>query len=67
MATITLQSDGTSSNDWVGPIDLTAYPGKDGNGIEFIYTLCANETEFRALTTPAAQYNDNRDDDYPSH
>lgn len=66
LATITLQSDGTSSNDWSGPIDLTAYPGKDGNGIEFIYTLCANETEFNALTTPAAQYQDDRDDDYPS-
>lgn len=67
LATITLQSDGTASSDWVGPIDLTAYPGKDGNGVEFIYTLCVNKSEYNALVTPVAQHNDNRDDDYPTH
>lgn len=67
LATITLLSDGTSSNDWDGPIDLTAYPGKDGNGVEFIFTLCEDKDEYDALSTPVAQHNDNRDDDYPAH
>ena len=69
MAQITLLSDGTVSNDWSGPFDIygDGEPGKDGNGIEFIYTLCTNESEYKSLTTPNAQHNDNRDDDYPEH
>ncbi len=64
---ITLMSDGTASNAFDGPINLTAYPGKDGNGIEFIYTLCADINEYNALSTPVAPHDDNRDDDYPAH
>ena len=67
IAMITLMSDGTSSNAFDGPINLTAYPGKDGNGIEFIYTLCADINEYNALVTPVAPHNDNSDDDYPAH
>lgn len=69
MAQITLLSDGTVSNDWSGPFDIygDGEPGKDGNGIEFIYTLCTNESEYKSLTTPNAQHDDNRDDDYPEH
>lgn len=46
MCTITLPSNGTVSNEWSNPINLTANPGVDGNGVEFIYKLYADITAF---------------------